>query len=108
MDELKTTWKGTAPWIEMDTSEIQGTGKGIYEGFINYANALNKVVQVELPELLEFAEKLPTKADEARESSKSEFDGLGAMAKAKALMAFGFNVRIIGRIPSLVKETANA
>lgn len=44
MDLLKSTWKATAPWVEMDTSEIEGTGKGIYEGFINYANALNKVV----------------------------------------------------------------
>lgn len=72
-------WKATAPYVTLEFDNIESTGKVIYEGFVNYIDALQKCVTEQLPTVLESAEALPGEAEEAKARAEGEFDALGLM-----------------------------
>jgi hypothetical protein len=58
-----------------------------------------------MPAVLESAEELPTKAEEAKENAQSELEGLDFMKKGKALLAVGLNIKTLGKIPGFIKSS---
>jgi hypothetical protein len=65
----------------LNTSGIESTGQGIYEGFVNYVNALQSCITEEIPKVLQKAERLPAEAEDARSSFQSEIDKLEFIKK---------------------------
>lgn len=67
MDSLNTQWGKSAPYVEIDTSSIGSAGQNIYEGFVNYINALQSCVTEQIPQVLEDAERLSNEADRVKD-----------------------------------------
>jgi hypothetical protein len=65
----------------VNTSDLESTGQTIYEGFVNYVNALFQAVTSEMPKVLEKANNLPQEAEEAQASFQPEIDKLDFMKK---------------------------
>ena len=76
----------------------------IWEGFVNYADALQKCVTEQMPSVLESAEELPNKAELAKDRAQGELEGLDFMKKGKALLAIGLNIKTLGKIPGFIKS----
>ena len=57
----------------------------------------------QLPAVQQEAEDLPSKAEEAKERAENEIGSLDLMKKGKALMAIGFNIKNLGKVPSFTK-----
>jgi hypothetical protein len=102
---MKTQWKATCPYVDFDFSQIEDTGKTIYEGFVNYAKALEECVTDKFPTVLESAEALPDRAETAKNNASSEFDALGVMEKAKFTMAFAYNCKMLSKLPAFIKKS---
>jgi hypothetical protein len=99
-------WKASAPYMDISIDGIQDSGKKIYAAFKDYAKALEACITEQMPPVLENAEQLPHRAEEAKEHAKSELEALDVMKKAKAVMAIGFNLKVAAKIPSYVKNCA--
>ena len=93
MESLNLQWGATAPYVELDVSSIGSTGQVIYEGFVNYVNALQSCVTEQMPAVLEDAERLPTEAEKIKDRAGDQLESLDYMKKAKALMAFAYNIK---------------
>ena len=104
MDSLNTQWGKTAPYVEIDTSSIGSTGQGIYEGFVNYINALQSCITVQMREVLEQAERLSIDADRVKERAADQLEALDFMKKAKALLAIAFNLKLLAKVPQVIKD----
>ena len=74
-------------------SGLEGTTQNIYEGFVNYVNALNDCIITQIPDLLSQAENLPSEAEDAQNSCGAELEALGAFKKVQALAAIAYNIR---------------
>ena len=90
--ELKTQWNETPPFIELDTSELESNAQNIYDGFVNYVNALISVIEEKIPEVIKNAENLPKEAEEAKESCESEIEELDMIEKPLAVLAIAYNI----------------
>ncbi len=51
------------------------------------------------------AEDLPTQAERAQNNAGSDLDALGALKKVQALAAIAYNIRLLARIPAMIKQT---
>lgn len=58
----------------------------------------------QLPAVLETAEGLPGQAEEAKNNAESEFNDLDLMKKGKAVLATGFNIKNLTKIPPFIKS----
>lgn len=90
---MKAYWSAKPPYVDIDFTNVTDTGKQIYDSFANYVKALESCVTEQLPGVLETAEELPSKAETVKDAAENEFDNLDLMAKGKAVLAFGFNVK---------------
>jgi hypothetical protein len=104
MSALALEWKAGAPFVELRLEEIGDAGKNIYEGFVSYAQAIQKCVTEQMPAVLESAEGLPSQAEEAKNNAESEFNDLDLMKKGKAVLATGFNIKNLSKIPPFIKS----
>eukprot|EP00347_Sterkiella_histriomuscorum_P007588 403348343 len=104
MSALGIEWKTGAPMVEIRTDDIGEAGVRIYESFVAYAMALEKCVTEQLPAVLENAQALVGQVEEVREGATPEFNELDLMKKGKALLATGFNVKSLGKIPGFIKS----
>jgi hypothetical protein len=85
---------------------MESTSQGIYEGFVNYVNALQSCITEQIPAVLEKASRLPSEAEDAQSSFQSEIDGLDFLKKGQAVLAIAFNMRQLSKIPTFIKTTA--
>lgn len=88
----------------MNTADIGDTGLTIYEGFINYINALTACLTESIPQVLEDAERLPTEAERVKDRAADQLEALDFMKKSKALMAFAYNIKMLTKVPSFIKN----
>lgn len=103
MDSLNTQWGKTAPYVEIDTSRIGEVGQQIFEGFVNYVNALQSCVTEQLPAVLEQADGLMNEADRVKDRAADQLEALDFMKKSKALLAIAFNIKTLGKVPAFIK-----
>lgn len=59
MKALAMEWNNGSPFVKLRTDQMEKSGQVIYEGFVNYVDALSKCVTEQLPSVLESAEALP-------------------------------------------------
>lgn len=97
-------WKADAPFVDINIEELGELGKLIYESFKKYVEALERVVKVQLPEILTRAEAIVREVEDVQNSAKDEFGSLNPLDKAKAAKALMVNVRVTGQIPTLVSS----
>ena len=102
---MKSQWGQTAPYFELDTSGIESAGQNIYEGFVNYVNALQSCITEQIPAVLTKAENLPNEAEDAQRNCQSEIEQLDFMKKPQALLAIAYNIRQLSKIPTFFKST---
>lgn len=62
----------------------------------------------QLPAVSETAEGLPSEVEDVKEAAKPEFEALKLMEKGKAMLATGFNVKNLSKIPGFVKTALEA
>jgi len=72
---------------------------------VNYINALESCITQQIPDLLVKAEGLPQEAEHAQNAAGAELEALGALKKVQALAAIAYNIRLLARIPAMVKQT---
>ena len=72
---------------------------------MNYINALESCITQQIPDLLVKAEGLPQEAEHAQNAAGAELEALGALKKVQALAAIAYNIRLLARIPAMVKQT---
>ena len=89
----------------MDTSGIESAGQNIYEGFVNYVNALQSCITEKIPTVLTKAENLPSEAEDAQRNCQSEIEQLDFMKKPQAVLAIAYNIRQLSKIPTFFKST---
>lgn len=104
MDSMNTQWGKSAPYVEINTSAIGATGQNMYEGFVNYINALQSCITEQMPGVLEEAERLPNEADKVKDRAADQLEALDFMKKSKALMAFAFNLKQLAKVPAFIKN----
>jgi hypothetical protein len=104
MESMNTQWGKSAPYVEIDTSMIGSTGQSIYEGFVNYVNALQKCITEQMPDVLEQAERLMNDADRVKDRAADQLEALDFMKKAKALLALAFNIKALSKVPAAIKK----
>jgi len=96
-----------APFIEIDFSAFTGVvdfAKKLWEGMKAYAMSLKKIVEENLPALLSKAEEFPNEAEQVRSNCMGEFEGLDLMKKGKALMAVALNIKVLAKVPMMIKN----
>lgn len=103
---MKTQWGKTSPYVEIDVKGLGESGQQCYEAFVNYVNALSSCLTEKIPEVLEEAERLPNEAEKAKERAMDQLEQLDFMKKSKALMAFGFNLKQLAKVPSFIKSAS--
>ena len=104
---LQVQWKAEAPMLDIKVDGLLETGKNIYQSFVDYAIALYNCVTEQIPAVTQNAEELPSKAEEAKEHAQDQISSLDLMKKGKALMAIGFNIKTLGKVPAFVKNAAD-
>ena len=104
---LQVQWKAEAPMLDIKVDGLLETGKNIYQSFVDYAIALYNCVTEQIPAVTQNAEELPSKAEEAKEHAQDQISSLDLMKKGKALMAIGFNIKTLGKVPAFVKIAAD-
>ncbi len=72
---------------------------------MNYINSLEACITQKIPDLLEKAEGLPQEAEHAQNNAGAELEALGAFKKVQALAAIAYNIRLLARIPAMIKQT---
>lgn len=102
---MKSQWGQSAPYFELDTSGIESAGQNMYEGFVNYVNALQSCITEQIPTVIRKAEKLPNEAEDALRNCQSEIDKLDLMKKPQALLAIAYNIRQLSKIQIFFKST---
>ena len=84
---------------------MEQSAQGIYEGFVNYINALNSCITEQIPDVLQKAEHLPDEAQDAQNNAASEIEALDFMQKPKAVLAIAYNIKQLTKIPAFIKTT---
>lgn len=51
------------------------------------------------------AEDLPTQAERAQNFASGDLEALGPFKKVQALAAIAYNIRLLARIPAMIKQT---
>ena len=102
---MNTQWGKSAPYVEIDTSAIGSSGQTLYEGFVNYINALQSCITEQMPQVLEEAERLPNEAERIKDRAGDQLEALDFMKKSKALMAFAFNIKQLSKVPAFIKNS---
>ena len=77
----------------------------MYDAFVNYINALESCITQQIPDLLSKADSLPQEAEHAQNAAGDELEALGAFKKVQALAAITYNIRLLARIPAMIKVT---
>ena len=77
----------------------------MYDAFVNYINALESCITQQIPDLLSKADSLPQEAEHAQNAAGDELAALGALKKVQALAAIAYNIRLLARIPAMIKAT---
>ena len=72
---------------------------------MDYTDAMQRCVTEQMPSILDSAEQLPSKAEEARNSAEGEFDQLDLFPKGKAIMASGFNVKQLSKLTAFIRKS---
>lgn len=101
---VKTQWGKSAPYFELDTSGIESSGQVIYEGFVNYINALSSCITDQIPEVLRQAENLPSEAEDAQRNAQAEIEKLDFMKKPQAVLAIAYNIKQLSKVPAFIKN----
>lgn len=102
-EALELNIKTESPYIFINTGVLGQTGNAMYEGFVNYAKALEACVTEKIPAVYESAAGLPDQAEAAKDSAMGEFNDLDIMKKGKALLNVGLNIKILAKIPAFIK-----
>jgi hypothetical protein len=94
--------------MKLDVSGAEGNVKECYKAFEDYVKALHAVVTDQLPGMIKEAELLTDKAERAKDHAEHEFESLGALKKAQAVLSFAVNLKYCAKIPTFFKKAALA
>ena len=97
-------WKADPPFVSIDVEELGTRGKEIFESFKAYVESLDKVVKVQLPDILTKAEAIVNELEDVQANAQDQFAALGLVEKAKAAKALMMNVRSTTAIPAIIKQ----
>jgi len=92
--------------MTLDFKQVGDGASLIYDSFVLYVNALHKCITSQLPDVIETADRLPDDAERARNHAEHEFDSLGVMKKAQAVLATATNLKKVPQIPTQIKQSA--
>lgn len=102
---MKTDWQVGAPFVFVNVDGLGNSGNLIYESFSKYCEAMQDVVTTQLPDLLYKGERLIDEAEDVKKYAEPEFERLDVIAKGKAVMALSFDLKMISKIPAILKST---
>jgi len=102
MDSLGAQWGG-ASFVGLDEAKL-GSRASMFKDFTKYIKDLQKCITEQIPDLLEKAERLPSEAEDAKNSAEHELAQLDFMKKSKAIMAFGINIKNLAKVPGAIKQ----
>lgn len=105
------TFKEDSPFIEINSSHFEGDlvqySTDLYNSFKKYILALKEIVTDKLPDILRQAEEFPAAAEEVKDHSTAEFEGLNPLNKGKAVANFGMNMKVLLKIPPFIQGALN-
>lgn len=78
-----------------------------FEAIEEWCNAIEKVLEHEIPKLVDRCEQLTKEIQDMAERADTEFANLDMMAKAKASASMASNVSEAKKIPNMVTESKN-
>ena len=76
----------------------------IWDAMKSYANELKTIAEDKLPDLVSNAEQLPGEAEDVRENAKDELNSLDLAQKAKAGLNIGLNLKMVAKVPGVIKS----
>lgn len=56
-----------------------------------------------MPDVLEQAERLPTEAERVKDRAGDQLEALDFVKKSKAIMAIGYNIKQLSKVPAYIK-----
>lgn len=89
----------------IDVEELGEKGKQIYETFRNYIDCLEKVVKVQLPDILPRAEALVNEVGDVQANAKDQFASLDFKQQIQAAKALTKDVRSTTALPGIIKQS---
>jgi chromosome segregation ATPase len=107
LDKFNIEFTQKSPFFKMVNGGIPKDAFKQYEDFVAYGEFLEEVITDKLPDLLEEAEKLPTKAQRVKEEAGSEIEALDVFKKPQAVVNIASNIAELSKVPELFKQKAN-
>lgn len=104
MSKLQMEIRGECPFIFLNCSGADHAVSNCYTTFVDYMKCIDNLLTHKLPKLLEDAERLVARADRVKDDSAAEFEALGALKKAGAIVNFGINVKELIKVPDMLKS----
>lgn len=108
MSKLQMEIRGDSPFIFLNIAGAENSVIECYTTFVDYMKCIDNLLTHKMPKLLEDAERLVNRADRVREDSKAEFEALGPLKKASAIVNFGLNVKELIKVPEMLKKETMA
>lgn len=80
----------------------------MYNAFEEYTHAIEDCVKKGLPRLEKDGEAVVKEADDVRKHAESQFEKLDILKKGKAVLALGYNLKMLLKGPKFIKESSLA
>lgn len=102
---MKSDWKVSAPFVFVEVDGLGNSGTQIFDSFARYTQALEECVTSKLPEVIVKINQVVDEAENVQRRAEAQFESLDIVSKGKAVFAMSYNMKIVSKIPTMMKET---
>ena len=106
--DIKLDFVPESPFVKIILPPPLAHMQTMVETFEKYMTNVDDTIRNKLPDVVKQADDLPPAFDKVRDVAKPEIEGLGLMDKGKAIAAMAKNAKELAKMPTGIKNAAEA